>query len=262
MNRGLGVASSLVVAAWCVVFLAGAVATVPELTAALQTERPLLARVRPVLEQTQPEPMPREQASAPQASAAPPESVASAEARPVGPAEVVRGEALLDSGGSFPVLSFDYEAFPSFGSYARSMLRLGARFVVVHRRAIVGTLDVETGAIGEFSDAARFSPRARDYTGEPALEATARAARERFGERAVVMMLVPRSFDAGLFGALAQVLDEQGHRRDALREIRGRYVRGVGGGVQLRVDAVLRRDGNRVPINTLFDLGQVAEGST
>jgi len=266
VNRGLRLACSLAVAAWCAVFLAGAVVTLPELSTELHTERPPLARVRPVLERPKPplaEEAPRPAEEEPPPAAEPPraEPALAAEPRPVGRAEVVRGAALLDSGGSFPVLSFDYDAFPSFRSYARAMVRLGARFVIVHRRAIVGSLDLETGAIGEFSGAARFSPRARDYTGEPGLDALARVARERFGERAVVMMLVPRSLDAGIFGGLAQVIEERGQRRDALREIRGRYERAAGGGVHLRVDAALRRDGSSVPIQTLFDLGQIAGAS-
>lgn len=253
MRRGLRLACHAAVAAWSGVLLADSVRPMPEPLAELPAEKLPLARVRPVLERPEPPPAPEPEAEPPEEAAA-----RAAEPRPVGPSEVARGEALLDSGGSFPVLSFDYAAFPSFRSYARAMVRLGARFVVVHRREIVSSLDLETGAIGEFSGAARFSPRARDYTGEPELDALARAARERFGERAVVMMLVPRSLDAGLFGGLARALDERGQRRDALREIRGRYERAAGGGVHLRVDAALRRDGRRVPIETLFDLGQIA----
>lgn len=255
MRRGLRLACHAAVAAWSALLLADSVRPLSEPLA----EKLPLARVRPVLERPhaterpRPEPPPKLEHAG-----EPPELAAQPEPMPVGPTEVARGEALLDAGGSFPVLNFDYEAFPSFRSYARAMVRLGARFVIVDRREIVSGLDIETGAIAEFSGAARFSPRARDYTGEPGLDAPARAARERFGERAVVMMLVPRSLDAGLFGGLARVLDESGQSRDALREIRGRYERAAGGGVHLRVDAALRRDGRSVPIETLFDLGQIA----
>jgi hypothetical protein len=268
VKRGLQLACQLAVAAWCAVLLAS---TAVPWVEPLAEELPL-ARVRPVLERRKApraaEPM--EQEPAPQLPEAESTPVLEAESTPVpapeprsvGASDVTRGAALLDSGGSFPVLSFEYAAFPSFRSYARAMVRLGARFVVVQRRAIVGSLDLETGAIGEFSGAARFSPRARDYTGEPGLDALARVARERFGERSVVMMLVPRSLDAGIFGGLARILEERGQRRDALREIRGRYERAAGGGVHLRVDAAVRRDGRSVPIETLFDLGQIVGVST
>jgi hypothetical protein len=292
VKRGLQLACQLAVAAWCAVLLAS---TAVPWVEPLAEELPL-ARVRPVLERRKApraaEPMEQEPApQLPEAESTPVPEVESTpvleaestpvleaestpvleaestpvpapEPRSVGASDVTRGAALLDSGGSFPVLSFEYAAFPSFRSYARAMVRLGARFVVVQRRAIVGSLDLETGAIGEFSGAARFSPRARDYTGEPGLDALARVARERFGERSVVMMLVPRSLDAGIFGGLARILEERGQRRDALREIRGRYERAAGGGVHLRVDAAVRRDGRSVPIETLFDLGQIVGVST
>ena len=59
------------------------------------------------------------------------------------------------------------------------------------------------------------------------------------------MMLVPRALDAGLFGGIARALEERGERHADYREIRGRYVRAVAGGVRLRVDAGLHRDGTR-----------------
>ena len=155
------------------------------------------------------------------------------------------------------MLSFGYEDFPSFRSYARAMVRLGARFVVVRRREIVGSVDLETAATGSFGGGS-FSPRARDYTGEPGLAPLARVARARFGERSVVMMLVPRRMDAGLFGGLARVLAEQGEPQASLREIRGRYERGPAGGVHLRLEAAVRLDGTVIPMDGLFDLGQIA----
>ena len=79
------------------------------------------------------------------------------------------------------------------------MSAIGARFVVVRHREIVGSVDVETGLVRDASALAAFSPRARDYTGEPGLSFLARAMRDRFGAAAVVMTLVPRDVDAGLF---------------------------------------------------------------
>jgi len=186
---------------------------------------------------------------------APPERAEPA-ARQVGAADVANGGALLDGAGGFPVLSFGYEDFPSFRSYARAMTQLGARFVVVRRREIVGTVDLVTGATGSFGGGS-FSPRARDYTGEPGLAPLARAARESFGERSVVMMLVPRRLDAGLFGGLARALAERGEPHPGLREIRGRYERAPAGGIHLRVEGAVRRDGTVVPLDALFDLEQI-----
>jgi hypothetical protein len=141
------------------------------------------------------------------------------------------------------------------------MTRLGARFVVVRSREIVGTVDLETGATGSFAGGA-FSPRARDYTGEPGLAPLARAARESYGERSVVMMLVPRRLDSGLFGGLARALAEQGEPHGGLREIRGRYERGPAGGIRLRLEEAVRRDGTSIPLEALFDLGQIAGAAT
>jgi hypothetical protein len=140
------------------------------------------------------------------------------------------------------------------------MASLGARFVVVRRREIVATADLESGALHEAAVGSGFSPRARDYTGEPGLTALARAARERFGGGAVVMMLVPRPVDAGLFGGIARALSERGEHHDGFREILGRYERSPAGGVRLRIDAAVRRDGARLPLELLFDLGEIVAG--
>jgi hypothetical protein len=83
------------------------------------------------------------------------------------------------------------------------------------------------------------------------------AARARFGPDAVVMMLVPRAIDAGLFGGIARVLADRGHPHAEFSEIRGRYERS-GGGVRLRLDAGIRADGSRVALDSVFDLDALA----
>jgi len=176
----------------------------------------------------------------------------------VGRAELARGGELLDGGGDFPALSCSYEDFRSFREYARAMKDLGARFVVVRQRSIVGGVDVENGVVAEADLDAEFSPRARDYTGEPGLANLARAARARFGGDAVVMMLVPRDLDAGLFGGLARAFHERGESHDDYREIRGRYERAASGGVRLRVDSAIRLDGTSTPVDLVFDLTEIA----
>lgn len=167
--------------------------------------------------------------------------------------DALRGSRLL-VGGDFPVLSCSYESFPSFLAYARSMAALGARFVVVQHKRIVGSIDIDSGALGAPALDGAYSPRARDYTGEPRLARLARSARNRFGSGAVVMMLVPRELDAVLFGGIARVLAERGDHHGAYREIRGRYERGADG-IRLHVDAGVRPDGTRVDLDLLFDLG-------
>lgn len=237
---------------------------------ALQPEAPeappVTARVRPV--PSEPEPPPEavaveatpepEPAPKPEPAPAPEPERGEPLPRVVSGPELAHGEALLDGDGAFPALSFDYAAFPSFRAYARAMTALGARFVVVRQREIVGGIDLESGAISDLDARVGYSPRARDYTGEPGLRPLAEAARARFGGRAVVMMLVPRAIDAGLFGGLARALAEQGQPRELLREIRGRYERAPGGGVRLRVEGAVRRDGSAVSLEALFDLGQIA----
>jgi hypothetical protein len=113
-----------------------------------------VARIRPVPEAVREEPPPEKVA---RTEPAKPEPVAAGDlaepvtaddvAEPVAAGDVARGVALLDDGGTFPVLSCSYESFPSFLAYARAMASLGARFVVVRRREIVGSIDIETGAI-------------------------------------------------------------------------------------------------------------------
>lgn len=254
-----------VVGAWGLVLLAQPASPLP-IVALPEPEPETFASLQPVpLEE--PEPPEEEPPARPEP---PPENEPRAQPPPepepkpeepaplrVEAADLASGGELLDGAGGFPVLSFGYEDFPSFGSYARAMTRLGARFVVVRSREIVGSVDLETGTTGSFAGGA-FSPRARDYTGEPGLAPLARAARESFGERAVVMMLVPRRLDAGLFGGLARVLDERGEPHPGLREIRGRYERAPSGGIRLRLEGAVRRDGTVVPIDALFDLAQIA----
>lgn len=193
----------------------------------------------------------------PPAPAAPAPAPAPLEPRRVSHAEMLRGAELLEGGGEFPALHCSYEDFPSFAEYARAMLDLGARFVVVRNRQIVGGVDVEGGDFGPPTADATFSPRARDYTDEPGLADLARAARSRYGAGAVVMMLVPREIDAGLFGGIAGALAERGEGPGGYREIRGRYVRAPGGGVRLRVDGAVRMDGSETAIDLVFDLDAI-----
>jgi hypothetical protein len=205
---------------------------------------------------------PRAEASArvhalPEAPAAPAASAAGEAVREVGRAEISAGRALLAEAGRFPQLSASYEDL-GFAGYARAMTNLGARFAVVRGRQVVGEVALESGAVREWHADPRFSPRARDYTDEPAVAPLARTARQRFGRGAVVMMLVPRALDAGLFGGIARALAERGEGHEAYREIRGRYERAAAGGVRLRVLAALRPDGSSLPLDLVFDLGQIA----
>jgi hypothetical protein len=229
----------------------------------LPTEAAAPSELRAVIRPLPPEPTPPEFAQveapsppdAPQTANPPPSEPSPPAAAPSEAEDVSHGFALLD-GGDFPVLSCSYESFPSFMAYARSMTALGAHFVVVQRRKIVASIDIESGAVEAKALDGAYSPRARDYTGEPGLARPSRAARERFGAGAVVMMLVPRALDAGLFGGIARVLAERGDHHDAYREIRGHYER-VANGIRLRVDAGLRPDGTRVDLDLLFDLGAI-----
>ncbi len=252
-QRALGLACRLTVALWIAVYLAWPAAS----PVAEPPPAPASAHIQPVPEAPPPEPDPEpepETASAlPAPEAAPPlaETV-------VGRADISQGAALLDGGGAFPTLTCSYEDFRSFRAYARAMESLGARFVVVRSRKIVGGIEIATGALGPARLDGAFSPRARDYTGEPELLGLAQAVRSRFGREAVVMMLVPRSLDAGLFGGIARALSERGDRHGDFREIRGRYQRAPGGGVRLRVDSAVRTSGEEVAVELLFNLTQIA----
>jgi hypothetical protein len=270
-ERALRWGCRLTVGAWALAAFALQLGAAPEI--ALDAPAEVVARVTPLPDEPParadvepaPEPEPEPEADAkPETPPKPqpaPKSERASEPRPERATPVVAGDlrsgdALL-GGGAFPVLSCSYDSFPSFRAYARAMSALGARFVVVQQREIVGRVDVETGLVREAEGLASFSPRARDYTGEPGLSFLARAMRERFGAAAVVMMLVPRSVDAGLFGGIARVLAERGERHQDYREIRGRYER-AGSGLRLRVESGLRRDGREVALDLLFDLSDIA----
>jgi hypothetical protein len=175
----------------------------------------------------------------------------------VGAAEIARGGELLDA-GAFPVLVASYAEFPSFRDYALAMQALGARLAIVRGGRIVGHVDLERGVVGEGRLRGEFSPRARDYSDEPGLAGVAAAARLRFGAGSEVMLLVPRQIVASLFGAIAGALPREAGELGGLREVRARYLRGPGGGVRLRVDAAVRRDGGEAPLDLLFDLGALA----
>lgn len=172
----------------------------------------------------------------------------------VAEADVARGGTLLSGDDGFPVLESRYEGFGSFREYARAMQNLGSRFVVVNRRAIVGTIDPWTLEPGALGDASALSPRARDYAGETALLPASRAARRRHGNRAEIMMLVPRRIDAALFGGIARALEARGREPGAYRQILARYERGPGGQLRLRVESAVARDGRTEPLPLLFDL--------
>ena len=254
---------------WSVALLVEQWQHMPEIAA---ESLPVAARVQPMPEPKEPEVAPSKppEAEKPTEPAAEPEPAPEpkppepqrAEPRPtpVSARDFTLGSGLLDGGGAFPALSFGYDEFPSFVSYARAMLDLGARFVVVRNRQIVGSVDLDSRSVGDEPLGTGFSPRARDYTSEPGLASVAAAARERFGGGSVVMMLVPRSLDAGLFGGLARVLSEHGESHAGLSEVRGSYQRVPGGGVRLRVDRALRRDGSSVDVEAVFDLRAIAGG--
>ena len=218
-----------------------------------QEAREPTARLRPV-----PDPPRAETARAEPVVSKPEPTPAAAVPRPVARADIDAGAELLDANGTFPALSSSYEDFGAFRDYARAMTDLGAHFVIVRSREIVGAIDPESGVIGDAALDRSFSPRARDYTGEPGLAALARAARSRFGSDAIVMMLVPRDLDAGLFGGIARALSERGERHQDYREFRGRYRRLPGGGVGLHIDAAVRSDGSDAGIDLLFDLSAIA----
>ncbi len=255
-----------VVALWIGAYLASQVGPAAPVEATEVAESAARVQPRP-LEPPRRPPEPREAKTA--KPAAPPEPSAEPEPTPepgpkparLGAAEVEEGDRILAGGGDFPVLSCTYEDFPSFDHYARAMAALGARFVVVRQRRIVAAIDPASGRFEEARVDAGFSPRARDYTGEPALAPLARAARERFGGGAVVMMLVPRTIDAGLFGGISRALAGRGEAHQAYREIRGRYQRAPGGGVRLRVDRGTRLDGSEVEMDLLFELAGLADRS-
>jgi hypothetical protein len=169
--------------------------------------------------------------------------------------DIARGESLLGGGGAFPPLQASYEALGSFAAYARAMHALGARFVVVENQRIVGEVDVAGEVIGAAMPAGRFSPRARDYSDEPALTATRRRVREHFGAGATLMMLVPRELDAALFGSVSRWLASRGESPEDYRELEARYARAADGSLRLHLDTGTRLDGTHRAFDLVFELG-------
>ncbi len=252
MRNSIRLVCHLAVAVWIGAFLAWRAIGLP---AAVPVDAPQEAQLRPL-----PEP-PEPAASAPEPEAsAPAEAPPTPEVIDVGRAALDRGDALLSDGGSFPVLSFRYDGLGSFRGYARAMERLGARFVVVRQREIVAQVNPDSGALAEPDVDSRFSPRARNYSDEPALSGLARDVRSRFGGEAEVMMLVPRRLDAGLFGGIAEGLAGRGLSHRSLREIQGGYGLGPAGGLGVRIDSAEARDGSRLALGWWIDLETLAGG--
>lgn len=237
----------MVVMLWIGAYLAWSALAPPAGTPAA----PELARVEP-----RPDPAPKPEPSVqdpplPHPAPEPPAAI------DIGSREIAEGDRLLRAGGAFPALSASYESFSSFPEYARAMQDLGARFVVVRAREVVGEVDLASGAVTGFEAAGGFSPRARDYTDEPALASVTRSALGRFGAGTVVMMLVPRQLDAGLFGGIARSLSERGDSHERYREIRAHYERSPAGGVAFRVESAVRKDGTEAPLDLVFDLSAI-----
>ena len=242
--RGLRIGTRVAVIAWGIALAASLAPRVDP------TTEPTRARLQAVaVEMPEPDPA-REPAAAPPAAS--PVAEITAE-------DLERGSALLSGAGRFPVISASYAGLDSFGRYAAAMTALGARFAVVQSRAIVGEIDLASGAIGEASLDRPFSPRARDYSDEPALAEPARRVRKRFGPDAEIMLLVPRSLDAGLFGGIARELAASGDGHAAYRELEGRYERGANGSLLFRLVSGLRMDGRRVALGAVFDLDALTQ---
>ena len=246
-ERGMALLSTLVVVSWATGYFAWAGSSLAP----------------PALRQASVEPVPHP--PAPELSG-PNEPVADLVApplaepapRPVGERGLALGRELLSSGGAFPALNASYERFGSFREYARSMQRLGARFVVVRDRRIVASADIERADVAEFDSEVAFSPIPRDYSSEPALRETARVARREHGSAARVQMLLPRHLDAGLFGGIAEVLEERGEVPSLYTEIRGFYEPAAGGGVWFRIESGTQSDGLEVELSRSFDLSALA----
>jgi hypothetical protein len=234
----MGATSHLAVVGWLAALAAALSPAVP--LPELPEER--LARLRP----------------APRAIATPPPRAPSrASASVPVRSDYERGETLLDASGSFPVLSARYDGLASFRTYSSAMVERGARFVVVRRREILAEIDIESCAIREGSPRSAFSPRARDYSGEPGLARAERLARARFGGDAKVMMLVPRALDAGLFGGIARAMEHRGDAHANYRELEGRYEHGADGVLRLHVESGTRRDGSQHAFGLVFDLDAI-----
>jgi hypothetical protein len=265
--RLVGGGSRVAVIAWLLALAAGVPAPQPP------PGDPKRARLSPVAVApsglAQVEPATEPPTRAPPAEPPPPTPPAGAQMAPppeptpgtVAAADVAHGDALL-SGGRFPVIHASYDSLQGFSRYAAAMTALGGRFVVVSDREIAGEIDVASGALRDAALDRHFSPRARDYTDEPALAEPIRRARARFGPRAEIVLLVPRALDAGLFGGIARELAERGFDSGEFREVEGRYERGAGGELRFRLVSGLRMDGARVDLRAVFDLAALAAGGS
>ena len=259
--RPLRLGARVALSVWLWTGLVSLASTPTDLVA--EDAEPTRVALRPAAVEPTPaalEPAPEPEPERAEARPAPPEPPEAAAPQSLSASDVRRGDAWLSAGGSFPVISASYEGLQSFRRYAEAMVGLGGRFVAVSRQRIVGEVDLATGALRPPSLDRPFSPRARDYTGEPALAGPAQRVRARYGEDAVIMLLVPRAVDAGLFGAIARELSNRGEGPEAFRQVEGRYERGPGGGLRLRLQSAQRLDGSRLDLSSVFDLSQLAGG--
>jgi len=259
--RALRLAGRVALGVWVWIVLVSLVSPLSEPSEPSDPDTSPRVALRPVAPESAPETEPEAVAEP-----APPEPEPAPEPEPVAPPQVLsasdvrRGDAWLSAGGSFPIISASYDGLQSFRRYAEAMTSIGARFVVVSRQRIVGEVDLASGSLRPPVLDRPFSPRARDYTDEPALAAPARRVRQRYGGDAVIMLLVPRALDAGLFGAIARELSNRGEGPEAFRQVEGRYEQGPGGGLRLRLEAAERLDGSRLALSSIFELSRFAGG--
>jgi len=256
-------ASRAVVLVWIVSLLAVSARlqrSEPE-TEALELARVSVSQPAPTSPAESPDPASRVDSQPPSQSPASEAANAPPPPRPL-IGDAPSGEAWLAGERPFPVLSAGYEAFRSFDSYARAMRELGARFVVVRGREIVGRADLDTGQLTRPGSLAGFSPRARNYAGESSMARVESAARKRFGGDSAIRMLVPRGLDAALFGGIARALEDLGDSPAHYSELKGRYEPAPDGSAWLRVESGTRRDGREVSLDLLFHLGQLARGAS
>ena len=170
---------------------------------------------------------------------------------------IARGQMLLEE-GRFPRLRASYSHI-GFERYRDAVTALGAGFYLFDpaERRLLAQVDPVTGESVERATPGDLSHWPRDVSRH--LEAALRAGRERYGERAGrVVLLPPVSVDASLLGALDQALRAQSlDARDLVRvdlvyELRG-------GRLHCDVLAIALRDGSERSLDLLIDLsGRIA----
>ena len=158
--------------------------------------------------------------------------------------------------GAFPEIVADYRSI-GFDVYTRLLSQVGARFFVVRKPAFTVVAEVDPADFALLTEPRRgpaqeLSPRSRDISTEPRVQAVMGRATARFGSGQYgVIVLLPQRVERRLMAAL----DEIGRVADGEVDSFVCDYRVVDGALALQVSEIRTTDGRTVTVDRSVNLG-------